>query len=1134
MNLSLAPQPQPPSGRAAAPAAGALNRQHTFATVLALALYAGLAAISVIWLSDWGRHGPAFAARFGGEQITSLGMAAGAGALLWLTRDAMMLCVLRVLALWQAQPVRRRVSLAAMALLGFVALIAALHWGHKLHLLPGLPEALRGAAHRLSKAAVGSGWFPFRPSLSVELLRLPACVLLAWCLYRWQHAGLSLRSNLALAAAVVAALGLGLWLSEDKGPMLVIAIAAVGLASGVLVQLGLRTGRPVLAWGFGLGAGALGLTVLMALLPLVTPRDRLEAWDQPFDSKLDYLAQITWFLQHAGWTGSGAGNTAWCGHMGSLVGRCLGMPTETQSDYTLAALAGLWGPFAAWALVAACALWLLVLMRLAANAPRPHHGIDAASLAASAGALYALLLLAQLFVTCLGNVGVLPLTGVTLPLLSWGRASLLSATLAMALVLPRAQGRGIDLGLGRGALGSLWRSVGAIAALGSVFGLALLAGGLLQRYVQPAPAQLPSGRANPWLPVIACVRTADGMAHRGLPLPKGWHEALCQAGVAPVAGLPGATAAAPAIGSATASAAASVTAKTTASATAPATVSIQPNLPDDDALRQALLRIAQRQPLATPIDKDGLRIPRRQDLRTSLDAALQSRSDRLASCFTGASVVAAISARAASASASGASSAGASSASSAGTAAASDACRGLIPDALKARYAQRHEAAAVRSISTITLRQSDSSIAATAHARSACSQAQMANAPRPAHCPPEAARAIARPGRQAQQALRGDDMVASVIKALLADALLSAAGGQRWLSGAPREQMLRALAASDTGFFIDHLLCFEPGADPARCTRPSVLARRAQELKLAQPIDLLGAAVQTLATGAKPAEASSLLVPGLPFDLPAWPPTGARADIELAAAWRCHAKPAKERWRGCEGEQLAALVAPLWGQGGARSNPLAVASLYQRIVASARGEAQTQQPHVLATPGQPIAAGFAPGHAELILEGLRRTPLVGTAKSACTSVRGPAGCAGLDLAMKTGTSLFPQHAMTVDQRADRCQRVFALENELRQRQRTLPAAQAKEALYCALYPMKWAVLIEPARPGVEALLTVVLVERNSRQSDGHLDAGDDRSPNVAAEAALLLHAHRWAPPGAITPTQPGPNARPLPRGRTAG
>ncbi len=392
----------------------------------------------------------------------------------------------------------------------------------------------------------------------------------------------------------------------------------------------------------------------------------------------------------------------------------------------------------------------------------------------------------------------------------------------------------------------------------------------------------------------------------------------------------------------------------------------------------------------------------------------------------------------------------------------------------------------------------------------------MSNGPRPADCPPEAARALARPGRLEHQALRANDMVASTIKPLLADALLSAPGGGRWHHGAAREQMLRALGSSDTPFFIDHLLCFEPGADPANCDRIAVLARRAAELKLAEPMDLLASAPAPAVSGAKPqARPLTLLLPGLPFDLPIWPPTGANAEVELAAARRCQDQPAKQRWRGCEGEQTAALVAPLWGQGDARGSPLGVAHLYQR---------QVTQPHLLAGQGRQIEAGFAKANAELILEGLRRAPLPGgTARSACVSVRGPAGCADLGLAMKTGTSLFPHHMLTAAERAERCLRTFALEDQARRGAAALSSdgrpsetvkltgAQRKEVLNCALYPMKWAVLIEPTRDDGDALLTVVLVERNRTRADGRLDAGDDSGANVAAEAALLLHAHRLAP-----------------------
>ena len=87
--------------------------------VLALTLYAALGAVSVLWLSDWGRHGPAFARRFGGEQATSLAIAAACGGALWLLRDQLMLAVLRGLARWQAQAARRRMVTVALALLGF-------------------------------------------------------------------------------------------------------------------------------------------------------------------------------------------------------------------------------------------------------------------------------------------------------------------------------------------------------------------------------------------------------------------------------------------------------------------------------------------------------------------------------------------------------------------------------------------------------------------------------------------------------------------------------------------------------------------------------------------------------------------------------------------------------------------------------------------------------------------------------------------------------------------------------------------------------------------------------------------------------------------------------------------------------
>ncbi|MEK8026770.1 FtsW/RodA/SpoVE family cell cycle protein [Pseudaquabacterium rugosum] len=1001
--------------------------------------------MSVLWLDDWGRHGPSFARDYGRQQQITLAVAAALGLLLWLARDPLTLLCVRGLARWYALPAGRRWGLGALLSLGLVLAIGVLHWAHKLHAVPGLPASARPPLQWLSRQLVSTGLLPVRPAVTVELLRLPACTLVAWALYRWQHAQLSLGRNLLLAAVVLLVMALGLWASDDKGPLLVIALALVLLGAACVTRLL----PPVLQspgarWVAASLAATAGIAALLGLLPLLTPAGRMQAWHTPYSARQEYLAQITWFLQAAAHGHFGLGATPWCGHAGTLIGRCLGLPTETQSDYTPAAL-GLWGPVAAWAITAAVACWLLTLIRLAAWGTAPRHGVDTTGLAAATGGLYALMLLAQLFVTVLGNLGLLPLTGVPMPLLSWGRVAMVCTAVAVALVMPRPGSRSAI-----GGQSPLWRAVSGVATTACVMALVAVAYGLYQRLHDPAPQRLASGRTNPWAPLPGCVRSADGTPLQGLPGVPAVTQAVC---------LPASTGPTP------------VQAPASAPLLAPA----------DDALRLALQQSADLAPLVQQRQHAGLRLPQRGDVTTTLHAPLQARADQLVACLTGQ---------------------------------ASPACQALVPATLAARYAQRLEGAAVRSVSLVTLRQRDGALLATAHGRSLCSAAQMANTPRPDGCAPEAQRRLARPGRLSQQALRADDMVASTLKLLLADALLNMPGGERWLSGAPKAQLLAALAASDTPFFIDHLLCFAPGGQPAHCAGPATLARRVAELQLAQGADLLPA------SPGEP-EAPHLRLAGLPLTLPAWPPAGASAARELAAAQRCHALPHDQRWRGCSGEQLAALVAPLWGQGTARSHPLAVAQLYQRLAAAARGEARYVPPHLLA--GTATAAstsqptGFKPAHAALILEGLQRVPLVGTGRGACISVFGPHGCQDMGLAMKTGTSLFPQAGWTVAERAARCRAVFDHQDQRRAASQPLPAAAARDSLQCALYPMKWAVLLEPARPGGEALVTVVLVERNWSASTGHLDAGNDRAPNAAMEAALLLRAGEAVRAPAVRP-----------------
>ena len=95
--------------------------------------------------------------------------------------------------------------------------------------------------------------------------------------------------------------------------------------------------------------------------------------------------------------------------------------------------------------------------------------------------------------------------------------------------------------------------------------------------------------------------------------------------------------------------------------------------------------------------------------------------------------------------------------------------------------------------------------------------------------------------------------------------------------------------------------------------------------------------------------------------------------------------------------------------------------------------------------------------------------------------------------MKTGTSLFPHDALSASERAAHCTAIHA------------QGGPRRDEVACALYPMKWVVLIEDlAQP--EARITVALAERNWSRASGRIDASGDIGPNVAAQAAILLHA----------------------------
>ncbi|MEJ7749653.1 MAG: FtsW/RodA/SpoVE family cell cycle protein, partial [Candidatus Limnocylindrales bacterium] len=166
----------------------------------------------------------------------------------------------------------------------------------------------------------------------------------------------------------------------------------------------------------------LGGSALMAGL-FAHVRSRIDVWLDPFGDPLDAGYQIVQSLHafaRGGLLGTGLGNGM------PLVDGRLPIP-EVHTDFPLAALAeelGLVG------VIAILALYLVIVergLRIGAAAADDFRAILATGLALVIGV--------QAFIIAAGNLSVLPLTGVTLPLISYGGSSLLANGLVIGLLL---------------------------------------------------------------------------------------------------------------------------------------------------------------------------------------------------------------------------------------------------------------------------------------------------------------------------------------------------------------------------------------------------------------------------------------------------------------------------------------------------------------------------------------------------------------------------------------------------------------------------------------------------------------------------------------------------------------------------
>jgi cell division protein FtsW (lipid II flippase) len=240
----------------------------------------------------------------------------------------------------------------------------------------------------------------------------------------------------------------GFMITDDFGPLFVMLYGAsifFGAAfafaffdlAGYRRWLGSTVGVAV--------AGAWVYLITYALYSLPAPlariAERLATVRSPFTATNDQLAIITWFQESAPLNGYGLGSVPWCGE--NATGGCA-VPRQVQSDYVFTAFVGVYGKVMALALVALLAFWLVRLVVHHSRATRGVVELGSPVVTHQAwlswiAVCWVGLTLAQLVITVAGNLGWLPLTGITFPFASFGAWSLLANTffLGLAISLPR-------------------------------------------------------------------------------------------------------------------------------------------------------------------------------------------------------------------------------------------------------------------------------------------------------------------------------------------------------------------------------------------------------------------------------------------------------------------------------------------------------------------------------------------------------------------------------------------------------------------------------------------------------------------------------------------------------------------------
>lgn len=297
-----------------------------------------------------------------------------------------------------ALPTRRLEQAAVPLLWVAIGLLLALF-------VPGLGHLVNGSRRWLHIAGLN-----FQASEAARVLTL---VYIASYAVRYEDALRSGFGGLARPLGLLAVIALLLLLEPDFGAASVLFLTGFG----VLFLAGARL-RWVLAMLLAAG-GSMALLVLFSTYRMRRLTTFLDPWADPYNSGFQ-LTQSLIAIGRGAWFGVG---------LGASVQKLFYLP-EAHTDFLFAVLAeelGLVGVALTLALFLALAWRALLIARRAYEAGLKFQCYLAAG--------FGLWLGAQAFVNIGVNMGVLPTKGLTLPLMSYGRSSLITTLAWLGIVL---------------------------------------------------------------------------------------------------------------------------------------------------------------------------------------------------------------------------------------------------------------------------------------------------------------------------------------------------------------------------------------------------------------------------------------------------------------------------------------------------------------------------------------------------------------------------------------------------------------------------------------------------------------------------------------------------------------------------